>query len=261
MSSDRRLRVLVLIGLVVVASVLAAWVYWRIGWRDVTVSITTASPQTPARFDLVCSGFETVGPLKVIAFEQRVRIDLEEGWFCEGECVAAMQMGEASPNELLLHSMSGRHTNYLTVSREGGSRLRLTDYFGSNHDRTGICRPAPFSGLPEWPHPGGRPTNDLRSTANWSRYPAPEVLAASYPASRRMLGIDTTVRWRCKVDVSGRLVNCQPGSVAMPVDAFAKGLPAHFQMARRLWPEDRSYGATVDLTINFKTSLARLNDD
>lgn len=230
------------------AAGLAGVGYWWVGWREVAVSIT-ASSDAPARFDLVCEGFEILGVDTTGPYQSRVRVDLEQGNYCEGDCRRPLQFGTASPGELVLSYGTGRHLHYQTLTREAGARIRLTDYFGSNHDRTATCSVAPFSGFPHLEYPLAPAESDRRLEANWSRFPEPMALEARYPTWRRVLGIGANLRFQCVVDRTGELTACRPGSVAQGLSSFARDIPSQFRMARRAWPSKKTEGAIVNLTV------------
>lgn len=220
--------------------------------NDPKVTIATRSTGIEPRFDLVCSGYSV--KREVEPFEARVRIDLSSGYSCIDDCSSAMPVVRASPHELLLWYDRNRHLAYDSISREAGSRLRYTDYFGSNHDRTATCRTEAFSGFPEQARARISNPRNLAMAANWSRYPAPEALAAMYPAWRKLLGLGADIRVRCTVGRGGVLVGCRPNGKAAMSDAYTRALARQFVFAEVAWPDTNPRDTSVELSIKFDAS-------
>ncbi|MFN3353497.1 MAG: hypothetical protein ACK4Z5_07815 [Brevundimonas sp.] len=118
--------------------------------------VALAILQSPAQFDLVCSGSVTEGGSRGQAYIERFRVDLDANRWCRGACERAFDIHEVTADRIVFaeiepEARGTRVRSWLQVDRTSGD---LDDYYSSvgrtvsRERRRAVCEPAPFSGLP-----------------------------------------------------------------------------------------------------------------
>lgn len=116
----------------------------------------------PQQFDLVCAGTKRRLSQFVndsAPFATRIRIDLQRGEWCEGDCGAVEPFAEVQPASFTLRRSSGysEALGYnelsITIDRTTGAYLGFSSSRGAGSMSTiewrASCEPRPFSGFPE----------------------------------------------------------------------------------------------------------------
>lgn len=115
----------------------------------VALGLMAAPAATAQQFDLVCKTYgKTIENL-------RIRVDLEKGLWCQGDCTHAVKIQAIEPNRLVFveHNQTySDDTAYSqTVDRTTGEYIDSyysPGRFGSYSRTEGKCEPVPFSGIP-----------------------------------------------------------------------------------------------------------------
>ena len=114
------------------------------------------------QFDLVCSGLmksTSVGGKQVKPYDKTIRIDLDEGKWCEGECLALHDIAEVQPIQITFtdkevdtrdeQSFTKEFVNRQTGVHRAFSSGRYPRFpeLTVSLEWEGTCRSEPFSGF------------------------------------------------------------------------------------------------------------------
>lgn len=112
---------------------------------SVFIALIVATPAIAAdQFDLMCTSNRG---------SDHYRIDLVRGEWCHDKCEAVFKIEEVTSGLLTLHNQQpteeDRTTSYTRINRVTGE---WSMYYSTRYTtilRSGVCAPAPFSGMPQ----------------------------------------------------------------------------------------------------------------
>lgn len=116
-------------------------------------ALAIAGAEPVKQFDLVCTG--TVDPTGIWEpVSTRLRVDLESGRWCDGECKAVTVIAEVQPATIWLEKESAEQEargimDWRALNRETGEYNQVKDIpMVGRMALRAMCDAAPFSGFP-----------------------------------------------------------------------------------------------------------------